>query len=65
MQELFRVEYGEVLHIQVPTSRERRDFFEDVILNQAAKAPASRKKAGKSVVWCDSFILKNEKEETG
>uniref|UniRef100_A0AAV2MBB2 ATPase family AAA domain-containing protein 2 n=1 Tax=Knipowitschia caucasica TaxID=637954 RepID=A0AAV2MBB2_KNICA len=45
VQELFRVEYGEVFHIQVPTSRERRHFFEDLILNQAAKAPASRKKA--------------------
>ncbi|KAM4581278.1 ATPase family AAA domain-containing protein 2 isoform 3-T3 [Odontesthes bonariensis] len=45
VQELFRVEYGEVFHIQVPTSKERRDFFEDVIINQAAKAPASRKKA--------------------
>ncbi|KAM9724009.1 ATPase family AAA domain-containing protein 2 isoform 2-T2 [Menidia menidia] len=45
VQELFRVEYGEVFHIQVPTSRERRDFFEDLILNQAAKAPASKRKA--------------------
>ncbi|XP_008285122.1 ATPase family AAA domain-containing protein 2 [Stegastes partitus] len=45
VQELFRVEYGEVFHVQVPTSRERRAFFEDLILNQAAKAPASRKKA--------------------
>lgn len=45
IQELFRVEYGEVFHVQVPTSRERRNFFEDLILNQAARAPASRKKA--------------------
>uniref|UniRef100_A0A3B4XMJ3 ATPase family AAA domain containing 2 n=1 Tax=Seriola lalandi dorsalis TaxID=1841481 RepID=A0A3B4XMJ3_SERLL len=45
VQELFRVEYGEVFHIQVPTSRERTNFFEDLILNQAAKAPASKKKA--------------------
>ncbi|XP_018539421.1 ATPase family AAA domain-containing protein 2 isoform X1 [Lates calcarifer] len=45
VQELFRVEYGEVFHVQVPTSRERRNFFEDLILNQAAKAPASKKKA--------------------
>lgn len=45
IQALFRVEYGEVFHVQVPTSRERRNFFEDLILNQAAKAPASRKKA--------------------
>ncbi|XP_041844820.1 ATPase family AAA domain-containing protein 2-like isoform X2 [Melanotaenia boesemani] len=45
VQELFRIEYGEVFHVQVPTSRERRDFFEDLILNQAARAPASKKKA--------------------
>lgn len=45
VQELFRVEYGEVFHVQVPTSRERRAFFEDLIVNQAAKAPASKKKA--------------------
>ncbi|XP_069393227.1 ATPase family AAA domain-containing protein 2 isoform X3 [Paralichthys olivaceus] len=45
VQELFRLEYGEVFHVQVPTSRERRNFFEDLILNQAAKAPASKKKA--------------------
>lgn len=46
VQQLFRLEYGEVFHVQVPTSRERRNFFEDLILNQAAKAPASKKKAG-------------------
>ncbi|XP_039974151.1 ATPase family AAA domain-containing protein 2-like isoform X2 [Xiphias gladius] len=45
VQELFRVEYGEVFHVQVPTNRERRNFFEDLILNQAAKAPPSKKKA--------------------
>ncbi|XP_076006471.1 ATPase family AAA domain-containing protein 2 [Genypterus blacodes] len=45
VQELFRLEYGEVFHVQVPTSRERRNFFEDLLLNQAAKAPASKKKA--------------------
>ncbi|CAJ1062032.1 ATPase family AAA domain-containing protein 2-like isoform X2 [Xyrichtys novacula] len=45
VQELFRVEYGEVYHVQVPTCRERRKFFEDLVLNQAAKAPASKKKA--------------------
>ncbi|XP_054477905.1 ATPase family AAA domain-containing protein 2-like isoform X2 [Anoplopoma fimbria] len=45
VQELFRMEYGEVYHVQVPTSRERRNFFEDLILNQATKPPASKKKA--------------------
>uniref|UniRef100_A0A673A2D9 ATPase family AAA domain-containing protein 2 n=1 Tax=Sphaeramia orbicularis TaxID=375764 RepID=A0A673A2D9_9TELE len=43
--ELFRVEYGEVFHVPIPTSRERRNFFEDLILNQTTKAPASKKKA--------------------
>lgn len=46
IQDLFRVEYGEVFHVTVPTSRERRTFFEDLLLNQAARAPASKKKAG-------------------
>lgn len=46
VQELFREQYGEVFHVKVPTSRERRNFFEDLILNQASKAPASKKKAG-------------------
>lgn len=53
VQELFQVEYGEVFCVHVPTSRERRNFFEDLILNQAAKAPPSKKKAGEqmTVVW--------------
>lgn len=54
MQELFRVEYGEVFQVRVPTRQERWNFFEDLILNQAAKAPSSKKKAGKST---DSFKL--------
>uniref|UniRef100_A0A3B5MFQ8 ATPase family AAA domain-containing protein 2 n=1 Tax=Xiphophorus couchianus TaxID=32473 RepID=A0A3B5MFQ8_9TELE len=45
VQELFRVEYGEVFRVPVPTSQERRDFFEDLLLNQAAKAPVSKRKA--------------------
>ncbi|XP_038145602.1 ATPase family AAA domain-containing protein 2-like isoform X1 [Cyprinodon tularosa] len=45
VQELFRVEYGEVFNVPAPSSQERRDFFEDLILNQAAKAPASKRKA--------------------
>ncbi|XP_061529884.1 ATPase family AAA domain-containing protein 2-like isoform X2 [Phycodurus eques] len=44
VQELFKVEYGEVYHVQAPCSRERRNFFEDLMLNQAAKAPASKNK---------------------
>ncbi|KAM9852704.1 ATPase family AAA domain-containing protein 2 [Aulostomus maculatus] len=45
VQELFRLEYDEVFHVPVPTSRERKHFFEDLILYQAAKAPACTKKA--------------------
>ncbi|XP_063735979.1 ATPase family AAA domain-containing protein 2-like isoform X2 [Eleginops maclovinus] len=45
VKELFRMEYGEIFHVQVPTSRERRNFFKELILNQACKAPASKKKA--------------------
>ncbi|KAJ8395293.1 hypothetical protein AAFF_G00034950 [Aldrovandia affinis] len=45
IQELFRVEYGEVYDVQHPTQQERTKFFEDLILKQAAKAPACKKKA--------------------
>ncbi|XP_076864489.1 ATPase family AAA domain-containing protein 2-like [Brachyhypopomus gauderio] len=45
LQALFRVEYGEVFHVRRPTWQERKGFFEDLILNQAAKAPPSKKKA--------------------
>ena len=41
------MEYGEVYHVQPPTQKERSNFFEDLILNQAAKAPVSKRKAGK------------------
>ncbi|TKS89215.1 ATPase family AAA domain-containing protein 2 [Collichthys lucidus] len=43
IQSLFREEYGEVYTISVPTELERTNFFEDLILNQAAEAPSSRK----------------------
>lgn len=45
IQSLFREEYGEVYTISVPTRQERTDFFQDLILNQAAEAPPSNKKA--------------------
>ncbi|XP_028984073.1 ATPase family AAA domain-containing protein 2-like isoform X2 [Betta splendens] len=45
VQGLFRLEYGEVFHLLVPTSRERRNFFEDLILNQAVRSPVSKTKA--------------------
>uniref|UniRef100_A0A8C7Z1F1 ATPase family AAA domain-containing protein 2 n=1 Tax=Oryzias sinensis TaxID=183150 RepID=A0A8C7Z1F1_9TELE len=38
-------EYGEVFQVRVPTRQERWNFFEDLILHQAAKAPSSKKKA--------------------
>uniref|UniRef100_A0A8C7N784 ATPase family AAA domain-containing protein 2 n=1 Tax=Oncorhynchus kisutch TaxID=8019 RepID=A0A8C7N784_ONCKI len=37
--------YGEVHSIKTPTQQERRKFFENLILSQAARAPASKKKA--------------------
>ena len=46
VQDLFRMEYGEVFEVPLPTRQERTRFFEDLILNQAAKAPASKRKAG-------------------
>ncbi|XP_049586329.1 ATPase family AAA domain-containing protein 2 isoform X1 [Syngnathus scovelli] len=45
VQELFKADYGEVYYVLVPSKRERRHFFEDLILNQAAKAPASKRKS--------------------
>lgn len=47
VQELFQAVHGEVFCLQPPSSLERRNFFEDLIINQASKAPASKKKAGK------------------
>ncbi|KAM6973008.1 ATPase family AAA domain-containing protein 2-like [Aplochiton taeniatus] len=45
IQALFRVAYGEVHSVRLPTQQERRKFFEDLLLVQAAKGPASKKKA--------------------
>ncbi|XP_070555264.1 ATPase family AAA domain-containing protein 2-like isoform X2 [Ptychodera flava] len=45
VQYLFNPIGGEVIHVAPPTDQERRDFFHDLIINQAAKAPAKRKKA--------------------
>ncbi|KAG9460691.1 hypothetical protein GDO78_020124, partial [Eleutherodactylus coqui] len=45
MQDLFLDDYGEVFHVPLPSKEERRAFFEDLILNQAAKPPTSKKKA--------------------
>lgn len=43
IRSLFREEYGEVYTISVPTRQERTDFFQDLILHQAAEAPPSKK----------------------
>uniref|UniRef100_A0AAQ5ZYA6 Bromo domain-containing protein n=1 Tax=Amphiprion ocellaris TaxID=80972 RepID=A0AAQ5ZYA6_AMPOC len=45
IQCLFREEYGEVYTISAPTKQEKVNFFQDLILNQAAEAPPSKKKA--------------------
>ncbi|XP_073782714.1 ATPase family AAA domain-containing protein 2 isoform X1 [Danio rerio] len=45
VQDLFHVEYGEVFDVPLPSRDERLRFFEDLILNQAAKAPASKREA--------------------
>uniref|UniRef100_A0A8C5MX23 ATPase family AAA domain-containing protein 2 n=1 Tax=Leptobrachium leishanense TaxID=445787 RepID=A0A8C5MX23_9ANUR len=45
LQEFFLDEYGEVFNVPFPDKDARTAFFEDLILNQAAKPPASRKKA--------------------
>ncbi|NXJ06271.1 ATAD2 protein, partial [Odontophorus gujanensis] len=42
---LFNSDFGEVFNIQSPDENERRKFFEDLILNQAIKPPALRRKA--------------------
>ncbi|KAL1259935.1 hypothetical protein QQF64_010512 [Cirrhinus molitorella] len=45
VQDLFHVEYGEVFNVPLPSREERLRFFEGLILNQAAKAPASKREA--------------------
>nr|XP_028592039.1 ATPase family AAA domain-containing protein 2 isoform X1 [Podarcis muralis] len=45
VQELFDKAYGEVFDVCLPSADERRKFFENLILHQAAKQPASKKKA--------------------
>ncbi|XP_065601782.1 ATPase family AAA domain-containing protein 2-like [Cyrtonyx montezumae] len=42
---LFNSDSGEVFNIPSPDENERRKFFEEVILNQAVKHPALRRKA--------------------
>lgn len=49
--------------VPLPGEEERRKFFEDLILIQAAKAPASKREAGKILGMCYvaflySYVLK-------
>lgn len=44
IQSLFREDYREVYVLRVPTQQERTSFFQDLILNQAAEAPPSKRK---------------------
>uniref|UniRef100_A0A8C6S986 Bromo domain-containing protein n=1 Tax=Neogobius melanostomus TaxID=47308 RepID=A0A8C6S986_9GOBI len=39
IQSLFREEYGEVFSLTAPSEAQRRNFFRDLILRQAAEAP--------------------------
>ncbi|XP_068094091.1 ATPase family AAA domain-containing protein 2 [Hyperolius riggenbachi] len=45
LQELFLDDYGEIFHVRLPSDDDRKAFFQDLILNQATKPPASKKKA--------------------
>ncbi|XP_059206069.1 ATPase family AAA domain-containing protein 2-like isoform X3 [Centropristis striata] len=45
IQLLFREEYGEVFSVGAPSLQERTEFFQDLILNQAAEAPPSNRRA--------------------
>uniref|UniRef100_A0A4W3HNV8 ATPase family AAA domain-containing protein 2 n=1 Tax=Callorhinchus milii TaxID=7868 RepID=A0A4W3HNV8_CALMI len=45
VKEMFLCHYGEVFNVQLPGSEERKKFFEDLILRQAAKPPSSKRKA--------------------
>uniref|UniRef100_A0A4W3HPF9 ATPase family AAA domain-containing protein 2 n=1 Tax=Callorhinchus milii TaxID=7868 RepID=A0A4W3HPF9_CALMI len=47
VKEMFLCHYGEVFNVQLPGSEERKKFFEDLILRQAAKPPSSKRKASK------------------
>ncbi|NXF46186.1 ATAD2 protein, partial [Oceanites oceanicus] len=45
IKELFINNYEEVFEIQLPSKEERKTFFEDLIVNQAAKPPVSKNNA--------------------
>ncbi|NWR68444.1 ATAD2 protein, partial [Centropus unirufus] len=52
-RELFIDDYEEVFKVQLPNEAERRTFFEDLILIQAAKPPASKN----STAWQTLEVL--------
>ncbi|NXN69829.1 ATAD2 protein, partial [Himantopus himantopus] len=45
IKELFINDHKEVFKIQLPSKEERRAFFEDLVVNQVAKPPASKNSA--------------------
>lgn len=46
LQDLFDEHCGEVVQMRNPKEDERREFFKDLLLNQATKPPAQKKIAG-------------------
>ncbi|XP_020369243.1 ATPase family AAA domain-containing protein 2 isoform X2 [Rhincodon typus] len=45
VRKIFVCHYGEVFDVGLPSREERKKFFEELILKQAAKAPPSKRKA--------------------
>ncbi|XP_073488315.1 ATPase family AAA domain-containing protein 2 [Aquarana catesbeiana] len=45
LQDLFLDDYKEVFNVELPDKEDRKAFFRDLILNQAAKPPTSKRKA--------------------
>ncbi len=52
LRHLFDVRSGEMIMMQDPTDSQRREFFQDLLLCQAVRPPASRKQAGKKERDC-------------
>ncbi|XP_072323030.1 ATPase family AAA domain-containing protein 2-like isoform X1 [Scyliorhinus torazame] len=44
VKKMFVCHYGEVFNVELPSHEERKKFFEDLILKQAAKPPPSKRK---------------------
>ncbi|XP_023655016.1 ATPase family AAA domain-containing protein 2B isoform X2 [Paramormyrops kingsleyae] len=47
LKRLFTMQYGEVVHLRRPTEDDRRKFFQDLILVQAAQAPSCNRRAAR------------------